>query len=206
MPASTPPLPRLLQAANYKYFAVQGGGGQKCYGASSIAYATKAASVSCFGVFPSTCANQVFTVDQALATAAAAPASPAPPAAQISCASSLSCLMDWGAMDAQGAAFPALSSKDAGTGERSLAGWHDDDALPHAAPRPPLSCWEYAWHPAGSLFASFPLSRFLKASMQLSNQALCNLAIKGSALNNWSVSGLAPAWAQGFLSTVSVTG
>lgn len=72
-----------------------------------------------------------------------------------------------------------------------------------------LSCLQNAVclsHPAGSLFASFPLSRFLKASMQLSNQALCNLAIKGSALNNWSVSGQAPSWAQGFLSTVSVTG
>jgi hypothetical protein len=41
---------------------------------------------------------------------------------------------------------------------------------------------------AGSLFQTFPISRLLKASMQLSQQALCNLAVKGSSLNKWSLS------------------
>ena len=41
--------------------------------------------------------------------------------------------------------------------------------------------------PAGGLFQTFPLSRLLKASMQLSKQALCNLAVKGSSLNSWNV-------------------
>ena len=40
---------------------------------------------------------------------------------------------------------------------------------------------------AGSLFQTFPLSRFLKASMQLSGQELCNLAVKGSTLKQWSL-------------------
>ena len=40
---------------------------------------------------------------------------------------------------------------------------------------------------AGSLFQSFPLSRMLKASMQLSGKALCELAVKGSTLNQWSL-------------------
>jgi hypothetical protein len=36
---------------------------------------------------------------------------------------------------------------------------------------------------AGSLFTSFPLSHFLKASMHLSGKAVCELAVKGSSLN-----------------------
>ena len=52
---------------------------------------------------------------------------------------------------------------------------------------------------AGSLFQSFPLSRMLKASMQLSGKALCELAVKGSTLNQWSliVSPLEPNECQG---------
>lgn len=40
---------------------------------------------------------------------------------------------------------------------------------------------------AGNLLQSFPLSRLLKSSMQLSGKALCELAVKGSTLNNWSL-------------------
>ena len=41
--------------------------------------------------------------------------------------------------------------------------------------------------PADNLFKSFPLSRLLKSSMKLSGKALCELAVKGSTLNNWSL-------------------
>ena len=42
-------------------------------------------------------------------------------------------------------------------------------------------------NPAANLFKSFPISRLLKTCMQLSGKALCELAVKGSTLNNWSL-------------------
>ena len=41
--------------------------------------------------------------------------------------------------------------------------------------------------PAGNLLKSVPLSRFLKAAVHLANKAVCELVVKGSSLNNWSL-------------------
>ena len=57
-------------------------------------------------------------VDYPVPVTPAVPAPPPPP--PVSCSSSLSCLMSYSAMDADGASFPDVSSHNAGTSERCV--------------------------------------------------------------------------------------
>ena len=121
-------------------------------------------------------------VDYGDATPAAAPV-PASPA--VSCSSSLSCLISYAAMDLDGTNFPAISTYTAGTGKHAHVQWlvmstmlrHACLTRTLAAPSPPTA----------DLFSTYPFSRFIRAAMSLSNKAICDLAVKGSSLNDWSV-------------------